>query len=89
MGKYLELDDKRYYYVSDYNSEGVRKINWNVDGVIKYHRTFSTLVNTFIQNNFFIQETRESIADEQAIKLVEKYKYQKDRPYFIFFKLIK
>lgn len=61
-------------------------MHWNVDDVIKYHRSFATIINTFIQNNFQILEIQESKASKEAIELVNKYKYQKDRPYFMFLK---
>ena len=44
------------------------------------------LCNTLIKNNFTILEIKESTASKEAIDLVEKYKYQKDRPYFLFIK---
>lgn len=84
--KYIEVDNKRYYLLSDYNNNGKRFVDWNINGVVKYHRNFSTLINTLIKNGFVIEEIKESTADENAIKLVEKYKYQIDRPYFIFIK---
>lgn len=82
--KHIDIDGKRYYLVSDYNSDGERKIDWNIDGVIKYHRSISTLFNTIIQNNFVIEEVQEAKPSKEAIKLVPKYQYQNDRPYFIF-----
>lgn len=89
MKKYTTIDDKRYYYFSDYNNNGKRSINWNVDGVIKYHRNFSTIVNSIVNAGMNLVEVKESTASEKAIELVEKYKYQKDRPFFAFFKAVK
>ncbi len=89
MKKYVTIDDKRYYYFCDYNNNGKRYVDWTVDGVIKYHRNFSSIVNAIINAGMNLTEVRESTASEQAIKLVEKYKYQKDRPFFAFFKAIK
>lgn len=86
MKKYTEIDNKRYFFLSDYNLVGERKIFWNVDGVIKYHRNFSSIANTIIKNGLVIQEINESDASDSVISVVEKYKYQKDRPYFIFIK---
>lgn len=86
MKKYTEIDNKRYFFISDYNLIGERKRFWNVDGVIKYHRNFSSIINTIIKNGLIIQEINESDASDSVINIVEKYKYQKDRPYFIFIK---
>lgn len=89
MKSYTFIDEKRYYVVSDYNDNGERKLFWNVDGVIKYHRNFSCIINTLIANNFTLQEVRESTASEEAIKLNSKYENQKDRPYFMFIRASK
>ena len=57
-----------------------------MDGVIKYHRNFSVIINSLAENGFFIEKLIDSYADEEAIKLEPKYKYQNDRPYFLFIK---
>lgn len=54
--------------VSDYPNEGIRHTNWIVDNVIKYHRTFSTLINDLIINNFKIVEVREPIVENCIIE---------------------
>lgn len=84
--KYVTIGDTRYFYLNNYNNNGKRIINWNVDGVVKYHRNFSTTINTILNNNFELLQINESTASKEAIALVEKYKYQKDRPYFLFVK---
>lgn len=82
----LEMDGKLYYLFSDYNNEGERSKDWNVSGVIKYHRTFKTTINTLVKNNFEIVCIDESSPRPEAVEKVEKYKYQKDRPFFLFVK---
>ncbi len=82
----IDIENKRYYLLSDYNNNGKRSIHWNIDGVVKYHRNFTTIINTLSENNFIIEKLVESYADEEAIKLEPKYKYQNDRPYFLFIK---
>jgi SAM-dependent methyltransferase len=86
MKSYIFINDKRYYVVSDYSLNGERKLFWNVDGVIKYHRSFSYIVNTLIKNKYSILEIKESTASKEAIELVKKYENQNDRPYFMFIK---
>lgn len=87
--KYIVENDKRYYLVSDYNVIGERKLDWNIEGVIKYHRNFSTIINAIANAGLSIVQMEDSYASPKAIELVEKYKYQKDRPFFAFFKAIK
>lgn len=89
LGKYLTKDDKRYYYLSDYNNISKRDKLWNDTIVKKYHRNFSITINTLIKQGFEILEIQESQPNKKAIELIEKYKYQIDRPYFLFIKAIK
>lgn len=84
--KYIEKDGKRYYYLSDYNDIGKRLIDWNIEGVVKYHRNFETIFNSLKDANMEIVELRESKASEEAIKIVEKYKNLNNRPFFLFIK---
>ena len=84
--KYFDKEGKRFFILSDYNNIGKREISWNIDGVVKYHRNFEVVINAIANAGLMITEVRESKASPEAIKLVDKYKYQKDKPYFVFFK---
>ena len=86
LPKYITKDDKRVFNLCDYNLNGERKFNWNIDGVVKYHRNFSTIINSILNAGLSIVEVQESYASDEAIRLVPKYKFQKDRPYFLFIK---
>lgn len=86
MKNRVEINNKRYYLLSDYNDNGKRVILWNNTNVVKYHRNFEVTINTLINNNLNIVQIKESYASEEAIKLVDKYKYQIDRSYFLFIK---
>lgn len=85
----IEINNKRYYLLNNYNENGKRAFLWNDCSVDKYHRNFECIINTLIKNNFTITQIKESTASQEAIELVEKYKYQKDRPYFLFVKATK
>lgn len=89
MDNYIEYKNKRYYLLSDYNNVGKRNLIWNIDGAIKYHRNFSTIINTLALAGFKIIQAEESKPNEKAVAMVEKYKYQNDKPYFLFIKAIK
>lgn len=86
QSKYVDIEGKRYYYISDYNNNGERKRTWNVDGVVKYHRNFEVIINSISKANMSVVEIQESKASKKAIELVPKYIYQKDRPFFLFVK---
>lgn len=85
----IDIDGKRFFLISDYNVETKRDLDWNVSGVIKYHRNFKTTINTLINNGFELICIDESSARPEAVKKVEKYIYQNDRPYFLFVKAMK
>ncbi len=89
MKKYIDIDDKRYYLISDYNNIGQRSRTWTVEGVIKYHRNFSCIINNIINAGMNLLEIQEPVATKEAIELIPKYIYQNDRPFFAFFKAIK
>ncbi len=86
MENRIEIEGKRYYLISDYNNEGLRSFKWNEVEVFKYHRTYASIVNSLIENNFKILRMEDSIASEEAVKKLNKLKYQKDKPYFTFVK---
>ncbi|MBO5884512.1 MAG: methyltransferase domain-containing protein [Clostridia bacterium] len=87
--KKINVNGKQYFLLSDFGNETVRNNYWNGVPVTKYHRTYATLVNLFIKNKFSIIEIKDSFASEDVVRIYEKYKNQKDRPYFTFFKLQK
>lgn len=86
MPKYIEKDNRRYYIVTDYNNIGKRFVDWNVEGVVKYHRNFETIFKALKEAGFELEDIVEAKAPEEAIKKVEKYKFLNDRPYFLFIK---
>lgn len=86
MKNRVEINNNRYYLLNNYNENGKREFLWNECAVVKYHRNFECIINTLVKNHFNILEIKESTASKKAIKLVEKYKHQKDRPYFLFVK---
>ena len=87
--KKIEINGKTYFLLSDFGNESVRNNYWNGVPVTKYHRTYATLVTLFIKNKFSIIEIKDSFASEETIRISPKYKNQKDKPYFTFFKIQK
>lgn len=83
---YVEINNKKYYLISDYNNEGKRISHWYVDGVETYHRNVSHLINGLIDAGFKLEHVTESYATDEVIKLNPKFIDQKDHSYFIFFK---
>lgn len=84
-----DVGDIRYFIIDNYCKEGERQVWWNDTLVTKYHRTYATIVNTLIKNNFEIMEIKDSYATPEAIALCPKYKHQIGKPYFTFVKAVK
>lgn len=51
-----ENGERLHYNLSDYQRSGKREITWIIAGVIKYHRTFSEIVNTLLKPGFPLKE---------------------------------
>jgi SAM-dependent methyltransferase len=59
-----ETGNKLFWPVDDYQKEGERRHHWFVDGVVKYHRTVETYVNTLLQTGFCLTGLLEPRARE-------------------------
>lgn len=84
-----EHGEKLHWIMDDYDFEGERKQFWFVNGVIKYHRKLSSIINTLIDNGFRIDRVIEPIAIEEAEKLNERLKEERRRPPFLLIKATK
>ena len=70
-----ENGEKIYVNLSNYGIEGERESVWFVDNVKKYHRMFSTIVNTIVDGGLTIEKMIEPLPTEE---LLEKYPDQRD-----------
>ncbi len=59
-----ENGKKLYLNLMDYGVEGERETTWFVDGVKKYHRTFSTMLNTLISRRILHRKCDRAAADD-------------------------
>lgn len=57
-----------HYNLTDYAKSGKRITKWFVDGVDKYHRTFSDIVNALISVGFIITKMLEPTPPAELIK---------------------
>lgn len=74
------------YTFSNYNQPGERKIYWYVDGVIKYHRTFSDIINALTKAGFIIEEVCEPVPEEWAIAKLPTIVKEYIKPNFLIVK---
>ena len=63
-----ENGKKLFANLAYYSTDGEREESWFVDHVKKYHRTFSTVINTLIEEGFVIERIAEPIPTEELLK---------------------
>lgn len=84
-----ENGNKIYLNLSNYGVEGERESVWFVDNVKKYHRTFSTIVNTLTEAGFFIEKMIEPLPTEELLTEHPDYKDLFHKPDFLLVKVKK
>ncbi|MBU3113895.1 class I SAM-dependent methyltransferase [Clostridium lacusfryxellense] len=78
-----------HYNLSNYMESGERCVKWFVDGLIKYHRPFSEIINTIIESGFRIDKILEPVPDEKSLMLIPKMKRDIHKPNFLLIKSTK
>ncbi len=71
------------YTFSNYNEQGERKIHWYVEGVVKYHRTFSGIINALTKAGFKIEEICEPTPEDWAIEKLPTIVKEYIKPNFL------
>ncbi|MBP5553672.1 MAG: class I SAM-dependent methyltransferase [Lachnospiraceae bacterium] len=79
-GKKLHVNVKNYCVESEKESE------WFVEGVKKYHRMFSTIINTLTDNGFIVEKVLEPYPDEEIIAKYPDYSDNLHKPDFMLIK---
>jgi len=75
-----------YWPIDNYGDEGLRSEFWGVDGVVKYHRKLSTLMNVLIEAGLTIQKINEPESTPEGLHQLPKLINEKKRPSFIVIK---
>ena len=73
----------KHYNLDNYGNSGIRSTEWMVEGVIKYHRTFSQIVNELIGAGFAIERMSEPLPDAQVLSLNPNMIKEFDKPSFL------
>lgn len=81
-----ENGNKVYLNLANYGVEGERESVWFVDNVKKYHRTFSTIVNTLIEAGFTIEKMIEPLPTDELLGKYPEYKDLFHKPDFLLIK---
>jgi len=75
-----------HYNLTDYTRIGKRSTKWFVDGVEKYHRTFSEIINSLSSAGFVIQAMLEPIPSEETIAKDRSTEKDLHKPNFLLIK---
>ncbi len=75
-----------HYNLTDYTRSGKRSTTWIVDGVEKYHRTFSDIVNALASAGFVISKMLEPTPTEELIKRDPRWEKDLHKPNFLLIK---
>lgn len=77
---------KLSYTFSDYGVLGKRVTTWFVDGVVKYHRRISDILNALTDAGFVIERVEEPIPEEWVTKKYPAYADERIKPTFLIVK---
>lgn len=83
---YDENNGVLYYNLVNYSVSGLRRVNWFVNGIEKYHRTFSDIINPLVGAGFQIEKMLEPIPSDDEIAHEKALEKQLHRPLFLFIK---
>lgn len=83
-------DGRQAFAIADYGIEGRKVTNWIVDGVVKYHRTIGTMLNTLTRAGFAYGKVTEWVpSDDQLVAHPEWRETEFTRPMFLLMSLTK
>ncbi|MBR1533622.1 MAG: class I SAM-dependent methyltransferase [Ruminococcus sp.] len=80
---------KLFANISNYSVDGERDSTWFVERVKKYHRTFSTIINTLIEAGFQINKLIEPVPTPEILKEHPEYNDLLHKPDFLLIKATK
>ena len=78
-----ENGKKLHVNISNYCVETENESEWFVDNVKKYHRMFSTIINTLVEEGFSIEKVLEPYPDEKIIAEYPDYSDNLHKPDFL------
>lgn len=79
-GWLADQDGRKTWPVNRYALEGERRTDWFAKGVLKYHRTLATTLNTLIGNGFAIREVHEFAPDAAQLAAWPALAEELERP---------
>ena len=80
---FTENGNKLYLNLQGYGLEGEKESAWFVDGIKKYHRMFSTIINTLTKTGFVVEKLIEPLPDEALLEKYPEYNDLFHKPDFL------
>ena len=84
-----ENGKKLHVNLADYCVEGRIESKWFVEGVQKYHRMFSTIVNTLVDAGFKVERLIEPYPTKEILEKYPQYEDNLHKPDFLIVKCVK
>ena len=78
-----------HYNLSHYSEQGERSSDWIVQNVIKYHRTFSSIINSLADAGFHTEKVLEPLPDEAVMTEYPSYRKYMHKPDFLLVRSVK
>ena len=78
-----ENGEKIHVNISNYCIERENESTWFIDNVKRYHRMFSTIVNTLVENGLTVEKMLEPYPDEELLAKYPDYKDNLHKPDFL------
>ncbi len=76
----LDEDGRKTWPVNGYSIEGERRTDWFAKGVLKYHRTLATTLNTLIESGFALSRVAEFAPTQEQIEQMPALAEELERP---------
>lgn len=84
-----EDGEKLFANIANYSVDGERESTWFVENVKKFHRTFSTIINTLVVSGFMVKELIEPVPTKKTLNDHPEYKDLLHRPDFLLIKAVR
>lgn len=75
-----------HYKLTDYSRSGFRSTKWIVEGVEKYHRRFSDIVNSLCAAGFTIEKMIETVPTPEILEIDKRWEKDFHKPNFLLIK---
>lgn len=86
---WITVEGKDYWMLSNYSSEGLRLQNWFVEGVQKYHRKVSSIIESLMSCGFMLTNIKEPYPSKACLEKRNDLALHLERPPLLVIKVIK